>query len=324
MTVAIASTSLQQSHARIRKFSERNNKMASVEASSNQSSPRPKPALTLDLSNLPPLSRPSPPSNTLIITELHNLLVFQPASLTSIREKIISIAPLNSFSPLPSFRRIVCSFLSVDDAVKVRQGLESSKTVIDECGLRARIYFGEPTPIIENTEEAKRKKLLEAPHSQKMFFISPPPSPPHGWVVRNEEPPNKEVHASDLADALAKLGTQQQQQQQQQQTTSDSDPLSPVSVVSSAENNQRETTPGVTRSNGSWPSSAGGAGGRSRSSTLIYHPNDHGGSPNLPAVMVEDTSIGEDDDAEDDDLMLMGGGGKILAHTARPPVELMH
>ncbi|RAO67672.1 uncharacterized protein BHQ10_003684 [Talaromyces amestolkiae] len=287
-----------------------------VNSHSSQSSPRSKPSLTLDLSNLPPLSRPSPPSNTLIITELHNLRVFQPASLAAIRERITSIAALNSFSPLPSFRRIVCSFLNVEDAVKVRQLLESTKTVFDECGVRARIYFGEPTPI-ENTEDAKRKKLLEAPQSQKMFFISPPPSPPHGWVMRNEEPPNKEVHASDLADALARLGTAGQQQ-------SESDPLSPVSVASSSEGAQRETTPSIARNNGSWPSSAEGTR-RSRSSTLIYHPNDHGGSPNLPAVMVEDTSIVEDID--DDELMIGSSekeGKKIFAHTARPPVELMH
>jgi hypothetical protein len=34
--------------------------------------------------------------------------------------------------------------------------------------------------------------LLEAPQVSKMFFISPPPSPPHGWVMRNEDPPNKD------------------------------------------------------------------------------------------------------------------------------------
>jgi hypothetical protein len=295
-----------------------NSKMTSVEVNSHPS-PRSKPSLTLDLSNLPPLSRPSPPSNTLIITELHKLLIFQPASLAAIREKITSIAALNSFSPLPSFRRIVCSFLNVEDAVKVRQLLESTKTVFDECGVRARIYFGEPTPI-ENTEDAKRKKLLEAPQSQKMFFISPPPSPPHGWVMRNEEPPNKEVHASDLADALARLGTAGQQQ------SDSSDPLSPVSVASSSEGAQRESTPSVARNNGSWSSSAEGTR-RSRSSTLIYHPNAHGGSPNLPAVMVEDTSIVENADIDDDELMIGssdGEGTKILAHTARPPLELMH
>ncbi|OKL60921.1 hypothetical protein UA08_03186 [Talaromyces atroroseus] len=306
---------------------------SSTSTTTSTSSSRSRPCLTLDLSNLPSLSRPSPPSNTLIITELHNLIVFQPACLTAIREQITSIAPLNSFSPLPSFRRIVCSFLSIDDAVKVRQNLECTKTIFDECGLRARIYFGERTPI-ENTEEAKRKKLLEAPHSSKLFFISPPPSPPHGWVMRNEDPPNKEVHASDLADALARLGTAAAGQSAPD--TSSNDPMSPISVASYGSDNNnnsnnigninpinpnnKEVTPGLGRA-GSWPSSTGA--GRSRSSTLIYHPNDHGGSPNLPAVMVEDTSI---DDEDDEDFMNLSSDGepkKIFAHTSRPPVELM-
>lgn len=302
-------------------------------SSSSTSSSRSKPSLTLDLSSLPPLTRPSPPSNTLIITELHNLIVFQPPCLGAIRAKITAVAPLNSFSPLPSFRRIVCSFRSVDDAVKVRQDLECTKTVFDECGLRARIYFGEHTPI-ESSEEAKRKKLLEAPHSQKLFFISPPPSPPHGWVMRNEDPPNKEVHASDLADALARLGTTTTTGPGQSASDISGDPISPVSVASTLSDNynnnnnmviSNETnTDAIASANdartGSWPSSAGPS--RSRSSTLIFHPNDHGGSPNLPAVMVEDTSIDEEDDT-----MSLGSDGepqqRIFAHTSRPPVELM-
>ncbi|CRG91855.1 hypothetical protein PISL3812_08909 [Talaromyces islandicus] len=278
----------------------------STSSTSSTSSRRSRPSLTLDLSNLPALQQPTPPSNTLIITELHNLLLFQPASLAAIREAITAVAQLNSFSPLPSFRRIVCSFLSTQDAVKVRQHLERSATVFD--GVRARIYFGEHTPI-EGSEEAKRRKLLEAPHSQKLFFISPPPSPPHGWVMRTEEPPNKEVHASDLADALARLGTTTPSPSSN--NCSNNDPASPVSAASDKE---------VART-GSWPAASGSGAGRSRSSTLIYHPSEHGGSPNLPAVMVEDTSIVH----EDEDMMDLdeGPGRKILAHTARPPVELM-
>lgn len=146
--------------------------------------------------------------------------------------------------------------------------------------------------------------------------------------MRNEDPPNKEVHASDLADALAKLGTTAGQSGSDHQSSSD--PLSPVSVSSSSSdinnnnssssnnnNDSKEVTPGVGRT-GSWPS-----GGRSRSSTLIYHPNNHGGSPNLPAVMVEDTSIGEDDDDDAMSLSSSDGEKRIFAHTSRPPVELM-
>ncbi|KAL1965554.1 hypothetical protein VTN77DRAFT_5638 [Rasamsonia byssochlamydoides] len=272
--------------------------------SSGQSSPRSsrssrsRPSLTIDLSNLPPLSQPSPPSNTLIITELHDLFLFQPDSLAAIRSQITAVAPLNSFSPLPSLRRIVCSFLSTDDAIRVRQRLEA-EALLDRKNVRARIYFGEHTPI-ESTEEARRRKLLEAPHAQKLFFISPPPSPPYGWVTRPEDPPNKEVHASDLAEALAKLRTEQQGGSGAADAT---DPASPVSIART----------------GSWPASSG-SGQRSRSSTVIYNPSDHGGSPNLPAVMVEDTS--DDFDVEMSSLVDFVPKRKI-PHTARPPVELM-
>lgn len=288
----------------------------SSRSSSSRSSSRP--SLTLDLSNLPPLSQPSPPSNTLLITDLHDLFLFQPTSLASIRAQITAVAPLNSFSPLPSLRRIVCSFLSTDDAIRVRQHLET-EGLIDRKNVRARIYFGEPTPI-ESTEEARRRKLLEAPNVQKLFFISPPPSPPQGWVSRPEDPPNKEVHASDLAEALARLRTEQQGIAADNATTTN-DPASPVSVSSSSDG----AHPQVART-GSWPVS--GSGQRSRSSTIIYHPSDHGGSPNLPAVMVEDTSAGDDDDDLDVDMMSspvdsFPSQRKIFTRTARPPVELM-
>ncbi|KAL2008659.1 hypothetical protein VTN00DRAFT_6853 [Thermoascus crustaceus] len=266
---------------------------------SSRSSSSPRPTLSLDLSNLPPLSQPSPPSNTLLITDLHDLYLFQPSSLASIRSQITDVAPLNSFSPLPSLRRIVCSFHSTDDAIKVRQLLDGE--AILGRNVRARIYFGEHTPIMD-AEEARRKKLLEAPQSQKLFFISPPPSPPHGWVMRNEDPPNKEVHASDLAEALANLRTEQSWKEKE------ADPDTPVSISS------------IQRT-GSWPSST--SRHRSRSSTIIYHPEDHGSSPNLPAVTVEDTSA--DADGSDVEMSPVDMPKKMkMTRTARPPVELMN
>ena len=55
--------------------------------------------------------------------------------------------------------------------------------------------------------------------------------------------------------------------------------------------------------------------GRSGSSTVVYHPEDHGDSPLLPAVMVEDTTSSDRGPEEADT--------KVITHTARPPVELM-
>ncbi|GIJ88959.1 hypothetical protein Asppvi_007887 [Aspergillus pseudoviridinutans] len=266
---------------------------------SSHSSTSPRPALSLDLSNLPPLSQPTPPSNTLLITDLHDLYLFQPSSLASIRSQIESIAPLNSFSPLPSMRRIVCSFHSEDDAIRVRKLLDGQALLNRK--VRTKIYFGEPTPLVDEG----RPKLLEAPHLDKLFFISPPPSPPHGWVMRTEEPPNKEVHASDLAHALAQLKTEQSAHAP---SPAPVDPETPMSM-----SDEKRT--------GSWPVAMSQQ--RSRSSTLIYNPEDHGGSPGLPAVMVEDTSVEPDD--EDVEMSPIDMSVKKLPpKTARPPVELMH
>lgn len=177
-----------------------------------------------------------------------------------------------------------------------------------------KIYFGEPTPLLEHNEAGGIKhKLLEAPQVDKLFFISPPPSPPHGWVMRPEDPPNKEVHASDLAQALSNLKTQTEQSaaaasniystaQVQQQT----DPDTPMSLSSD-------------KRAGSWPLSQQ----RSRSSTLIYKPEEHGSSPNLPAVMVEDTSADPDDMDIDISPVDMPPKQTPPFKTARPPVELM-
>lgn len=264
---------------------------------------RSRPSLSIDLTSIPPLSQPTPPSNTLIITELNDLVLFQPSSLESIRNQITVIARLNSFSPLPSFRRIICSFHSDQDAIAVRKTLENTRLL--NRNVRPRVYFGEPTPILSQ-EDTRRKQLLEAPQLDKLFFISPPPSPPHGWQMRNEDPPNKEVHASDLATALAKLKTDHSEPM-------NVDPATPVSISS----DQRTS---------SFPMA--GPQSRSRSSTIIFHPEDHGHSPNLPAVTVEDTSLPVDEDVDmdlDEQLSPVEMSvHKMPPKTARPPVELMH
>ncbi|KAL4910035.1 hypothetical protein BDW74DRAFT_47108 [Aspergillus multicolor] len=272
-----------------------------------------KPSLSIDLSNLPALTQPSPPTNTILITDLNDLHLFQPSALAAIRELIESIAPLNSFSPLPSFRRIVASFQNENDAIRVRKQLDR-ESLLNRAVMK--IYFGEPTPLLEINESGGIKhKLLEAPQVDKLFFISPPPSPPHGWVMRTEDPPNKEVHASDLAQALAKLQTE----------GSGSTAFGNVSATASAPVQQMQTDPDTPMSlssdkrQGSWPLSQQ----RSRSSTLIYNPEEHGGSPNLPAVMVEDTSADPDDMDIEMSPIDMSMKQTPPFKTARPPVELM-
>ena len=140
------------------------------------------------------------------------------------------------------------------------------------------------------------------------MFISPPPSPPAGWEIREEEPPNKEVYAEDLQRALAGLSNQENEGR---------------ASVNEAESPMSEDDNGEFEGN------------RKRSGTgsmTVYHPKDHGDNESLPAVMVIDTTAdieGEDGDQQspaDPSSPVDGqglGGGRILTHTARPPLELM-
>ena len=169
---------------------------------------------------------------------------------------------------------------------------------------RVRIYFGEPTPLLGEQGEDQH---LKAPSLGKLLFISPPPSPPAGWEIREEEPPNKDIHAEDLQRALAGLAGHGKEW----------DPLADDAASPMSEGEQDESQ-----------------GNRKKSGTgsmKVYHPKDHGDNESLPAVMVIDTTAGakkeeneespEESSPRDDGHGQ--GGGRILTHTARPPVELM-
>lgn len=269
--------------------------------SHSRASSRSKSPLSIDLSDLPPLVQPSPPSNTLIITVsrhakplknstdmLQNLLapeIFHSATLTEIRQTIDVHAKVHTWAPLKSFKRIVVSFFNIADAITIRQTLDG-ETIM---GYRIRVYFGINTPMNPTDQH------LPLPKSDKLFFISPPPSPPMGWEMRNEDAPNTVVHPEDLAEALAKLHARPY------------DADSPVSESSYSPITRRRTG----------------------STVVVYHPEDHGDSPALPAISVEDTT--ETPELLTPDAM-EGVEGPIASEkamgrntsTARPPVEFMN
>jgi hypothetical protein len=251
--------------------------------SSSTASSRSKPNLSIDISAIPPLTPPTPPSNTLLLTNITNPEAYQPVNLAAIRIYISQIAPIHTFAPLKSFGRIFVSFYDVESATKVRRQWEGKAVHGDRC----KVYFGQNTPLHTKDEH------LALPDAGKLFFISPPPSPPHGWEVRMEDAPNKLVHADDLAAALAKLN------HSRPESAGAESPLSPADGASARGSN-----------GGSFSRPT-----RSRSSTLIYQPDDK--SPNMPAVVVEDMT---DEPLE---MSPVESTRPILAHTARPPVELM-
>lgn len=231
--------------------------------------------LSLDLSNIPPYQPPTPPSNTLLLTNLDNLDIFKPDNLATIRNLIAASAFIHAFAPLKSFRRIVVSFFDVDSAIRVKK-IWDGEAILGE---KVKIYFGMDTNV------QARDEHLALPDAGKLFFISPPPSPPHGWEMKMEDAPNKLVHADDLAAALSKL-------RQGDNTPVANSPVTP---------GEGTAIPGMRT--------------RSRSSTLIYQPDDK--SPNMPAVVVEDMT-------DEPERMSPLEAKPIMAHTERPPVELMH
>lgn len=258
-------------------------------SSTSPSKRRHSPSLSLDLSELPALSQPSPPTNTLIITNLSDPLIFTADNLASIKSALDTHAPLYSFSPLKSFRRIIASFYSIDAAIDIRSKLDG-ETVL---GQRIRVYFGSETKIT-NPQDIH----LKAPSTGKLFFISPPPSPPHGWESRHEDPPNKEVHADDLAAALHRLSADPSGAEEESDVAEHVE-----SLDVKGENNRR----------------------RADSRTIVYHPVEQGHSPDLPAIAVEDTSAEASPVVEEfgADPEGVGAAARPITHTARPPVELM-
>lgn len=108
--------------------------------------------------------------------------------------------------------------------------------------------------------------------------------------MKNEDPPNKEVHADDLAQALAKLHARNM-------------PTEPATP-----DNMMDTDSPMNRQ-------------RSGSTTMIYHPNDHGDSPALPAISVQDTT--ESDHEMEVSPMEDVERTVPITKTTRPPVELM-
>ncbi|KAL2265726.1 hypothetical protein VTJ83DRAFT_6826 [Remersonia thermophila] len=240
--------------------------------------------LSLDLSNLPPVLKPTPPCNTLLFTNLQNRDIFAADNLQRIRDLIERTARIHAFSPLKSFARIVISFYSTEDAVVVRRVWDGESILGDRC----RVYFGQPT----NTT-AQQNNQLALPDAGRLFFISPPPSPPAGWQQRLEDEPNKMVHAEDLAEALAKLRHEQ-------------DPNGPDHMAPSPIS----------------PASSTAAPRRSRSSTLVFQPaKENGASPDLPCVIIDDMT----DEPEPMSPFPAPAPTKMpILHTSRPPIELMH
>lgn len=151
-------------------------------------------------------------------------------------------------------------------------------------GDRARVYFGEHTPV-EPVDQH-----LHAPESKKLFFISPPPSPPHGWESKDEAPPNATIVAEDLAHALAKLNCNTR----------------PYQDTDEARLKEGDAT-----------SPGGFRRPRSASSVVLFEPEEKEGGRSMPGISVDDYTDSGD---EGSPISPIESG----FHTSRPPIELIN
>ncbi|KAL2040975.1 hypothetical protein N7G274_006433 [Stereocaulon virgatum] len=261
--------------------------------------------LSLDLSSIPPLITPHPPSNTLLITNLNSPSTFHPSTLQKIRTLLSTPTPLNSFSPLRSFHRIIVSYPTAAAALSMRHFLSlSTNPLASSSPDPVRLYFGEPTPIVG---EEGADQHLKAPSLGKLLFISPPPSPPCGWESREEGAPNRDVIAEDLKRALAGV-----------------DGAGGGDAADGGMSEEEREGLGLGNAGGEIDGTGEGrARGRRRSrsgSLCVYHPRVHGDREDLPKVMVVDTTA---DGEEVESTGSEKGRGVEMTKTARPPVELM-
>lgn len=164
-------------------------------------------------------------------------------------------------------------------------------------GDRVRVYYGEHTPV-EPTDQH-----LHLPDAKKLFFISPPPSPPHGWEVKDEGPPNAQVLAEDLAEALSKLRAKNRAANDINGEVTDA----AAKTTDGADGLESGVKP-ITRT---------------RSGSIMLFEPKKSDDTHMPSISVDDFS--DDEEARESVPLspVSPGAPKAVCHTSRPPVELM-
>ncbi|KAL4065192.1 Calcipressin [Scleroderma citrinum] len=151
---------------------------------------------------------PSPgaePTNTLIITQVPRTF-FQPIILQALRDFFAVYGEITHWVPISCFSRILLIYNGVSPAEQAKAN--SDPLVIQPAHGAAtilRVYRAEPHHLPSPSSPTPEDRFLRPPPVEKNFLISPPGSPPVGWVPIREDPPNSTTLAEDLVAALNKL-----------------------------------------------------------------------------------------------------------------------
>ncbi|KAI8866256.1 hypothetical protein GQ42DRAFT_165614 [Ramicandelaber brevisporus] len=174
-------------------------------------------------------------TNTLVIT----IQPYETKVLNEISTLATHAGDVRYFTPLRTFERCLITYTTSAEAARLKALLPRGTQVL---GSRIGTFFGTHTPLmppsptssahsstvenseieslgkpsIENDSEndaLKTMKMnkpidklyLQLPQSERQWLVSPPGSPPAGWVQEREGPPNDTPIAADLIAALRKL-----------------------------------------------------------------------------------------------------------------------
>ncbi|KAF2839711.1 hypothetical protein M501DRAFT_1015805 [Patellaria atrata CBS 101060] len=219
----------------------------------------PRPGM-LDFSELPKLpyhSKKPVSTNTLVIKGLNNnsILSHEP-TYTTFLNLLRTISPKfihHKWSRDDLLVLIFPTITSADSVKETLRTLSSTQKTQQQTHPHAgtckyplsdiTVEYGGAAPYKEEDQH------LPVPKFEKQHLLSPPPSPPHDWVSREEDPPNKLPHAEDLAFVVP-------------EPELPSSPISPEADTFAP---------------------------RKRGSTIVYHPKHHSQSADidLPMIAVE-------------------------------------
>ncbi len=142
-------------------------------------------------------------TNTLILAQLDSNC-FQTQQLEDLKTKLNKYGQVTAFAALKSFGRILVVFAETMQSLRCRIALEKDEE------FHGKVYFGDYVHLdgdytVAGSKPGAQASFLQVPGNERNFLISPPGSPPIGWVQTEEAGPNPNPHADDIMQALREL-----------------------------------------------------------------------------------------------------------------------
>ncbi|KAJ3125680.1 hypothetical protein HK100_010660 [Physocladia obscura] len=140
-------------------------------------------------------------TNSLLFTNLHHS-VFDDSGKAQLRNLIEQHGHIVRFIPITAFFRFFVVFHNVNEATHVKQHLNGT---IFLGSKELKVYYGENTDINSIGSTPNAASFLQVPALERNFLLSPPGSPPVGWVQTTEAQPSPGGHHEAMLYALARL-----------------------------------------------------------------------------------------------------------------------